>query len=66
MPLDTYDKDIVDTYYVDNAELYSVTFREEDIISAVVDIRELIGDENAMTGSAVSTAIATNSTVSEI
>ena len=32
----------------------------------MADIREIIGDENAMSGSAVSTATATLNTVSEI
>lgn len=66
VPLETVDSDTIDTYYVDDAALYSVTLEEEKIISAVADIRELIGEDNAMTGSAVSTAVATNSTVSEI
>jgi len=66
VPLEMADADTSDNYYVDDTALYSVTLQEEKIISAVADIRELIGDENAMTGSAVSTALATNSTVSEI
>ena len=65
-PLETMDSETVENYYVDNAALYSVTIKEEDILSAVADIRELIGEDNAMTGSAVSTALATNSIVSEI
>lgn len=66
IPLEMADADISENYYVDDTALYSVTLQEEKIISAVADIRELIGDKNAMTGSAVSTALATNSTVSEI
>lgn len=65
-PLETQDADVVETYYKDNAALYSVTIDEDKISSAVADIRSLIGDENAMTGTAVSTAIATESTVREV
>lgn len=65
-PLETLDTDTVETYYKDGTALYSVTLDEEAIIPAVTDIRELIGDENAMTGSDVIKAVATESTVSEI
>lgn len=65
-PLEMQDTKSIENYYKDNTALYSVTVEEEKTISAVAAIRELIGDENAMTGSAVSTAVATNSTVSEI
>lgn len=66
VPLETLDTDIVESYYKDNNALFSVTIEEEKTTQAVSDIRELIGDDNAMTGSAVSTAVATESTVSEI
>lgn len=66
VPLETLDTDTVENYYKDNNALFSVTIEEEKTTQAVSDIRELIGDDNAMTGSAVSTAVATESTVSEI
>ena len=66
MPLEMYDQKMVETYYKDNAALFTVTIEEESINSAVPAIRQIIGDENAMTGAAVSTAVATASTVSEI
>ncbi|MGN0529210.1 MAG: RND family transporter [Eubacterium sp.] len=65
-PLETLDNDTVETYYKDNCALFTVTIDEEKRIDAVADIREIIGDNNAMTGDAVSTAKATVSTVSEI
>lgn len=65
-PISTLDTDTVETYYKDNTALFTVTIEEESRISAVADIREIIGDENAMSGSAVSTATATTNTVSEI
>ncbi|MGN0156115.1 MAG: RND family transporter [Lachnospiraceae bacterium] len=66
MPLSSLDKDVVETYYKDDAALFSVTIEEDKRISAVEEIRTIIGEENAMSGSAVSTAVATTSTVSEI
>ena len=65
-PLETLDQDTVSSYYQDGAALFSVTIAEDKRITAVDAIRALIGDDNAMSGSAVSTAIATTSTVSQI
>lgn len=66
IPLETMDSDIVETYYVDNNALFSVTIEEEKTTETVSAIRDIIGEDNAMTGSAISTAVATESTVSEI
>lgn len=65
-PLEMAGKNVVESYYKDGNALYSVTLDEEHIIDGVAAIREIIGDDNAMEGSAVSTAVATNSTVTEI
>lgn len=65
-PLETQDKDVVENYYKDNTALYSVTIEEEHILDGVAAIRGIIGEDNAMSGSAVSTEVATKSTVSEI
>ncbi|MDK2807929.1 MAG: putative drug exporter of the superfamily [Clostridiales bacterium] len=66
VPMETMDENIVSNYYVDDNALFSVTIEETKRMEAVDAIRELIGDENCMTGSAVTTAVATTSTVSEI
>lgn len=66
MPLEMYDKETVETYYKNNAALFTVTIEEESINTAVPAIREIIGDGNAMTGAAVSTAVATADTVAEV
>ena len=66
VPLETLDIDTVESYYKDGNALFSVTIAEDKRIEAVDAIREIIGDDNAMTGSAVTTAVATTSTVSEI
>lgn len=66
VPLETLDADTVETYYKDSNALFSVTIDESKRIDAVSAIRDIIGDNNAMTGSAVTTAVATTSTVNEI
>lgn len=65
-PLETVDADTLDTYYKDKNALLSVTIDSQKRTEAVKEIRTIIGDDNAMTGSAVSTAAATESTVKEI
>ena len=65
-PLETQDEGMVEDYYKDGNALFTVTLDEEKELTAVDDIREVIGEDNAMTGSAVDTAIATKSTVIEI
>ncbi len=65
-PLEALDEEDVESYYKDTVALYTVTIEEDHINDAVPAIRELIGDDNAMTGSAVSTAVATTSTVNEV
>ena len=66
MPISMLNKDTVEAYFKDKTALYTITIKEESINDTVPKIRQLIGEDNAMTGSAVSTAIATESTVSEI
>ena len=65
-PTEFMDADTLETYYKYSTALYSVTIDEDKRIEACDAIREIIGDENAMSGSAVSTAVATTSTVTEI
>lgn len=65
-PVETMDEDLVETYYKDNTALFTVTIQEEKQVEAVDAIREIIGDDNAMSGDAVSSAIATTSTVKEV
>ena len=66
VPISMSDTDTVENYYKDGAALYSVTIEEEHRIHAVSAIRKLIGNDNSMTGSAVSNAYATVNTVKEI
>ena len=66
VPLATLPEDTVESYYKDNAALFTVTINEDDQVDAVTEIREIVGDKGAVAGSAVSTADATTNTVSEI
>ena len=65
-PLATLDQEQVQTYYQDSTALFTVTIKEDMRIEAVQNLRELIGEDQAMSGSAVSTAISTTATVSEV
>lgn len=65
-PLDTYDKDLIDNYYKDKNALINVSIAEDETIPATKSIRKIIGNDNNMTGSAVNTAVATESTVDEV
>ena len=66
MPLDMADSDTVETYYKDGNALFTVTISEDKRIEACKDIQSIIGSAGHMSGSAVLTAEATTSTVSEI
>lgn len=66
VPLEMQDSDLVESYYKDGYALYTVTVDAAARQQATADVREALGDDAALTGSAVSTAYATESTVSEI
>ena len=65
-PLEFQDADTVETYYKDGAALYSVTIADEYRLTAVDEIRSIAGEDGALTGDAVSTALATTGTVAEV
>ncbi|MGN1104847.1 MAG: MMPL family transporter, partial [Candidatus Coproplasma sp.] len=65
-PLETMDSETVESYYKDNVALYTVTIDESRLVDTVKEIRAVIGEDNAMSGNGVSTAVATTSTVNEI
>lgn len=66
IPIEVQDTKTVEDYYKDNNALFTVTIEEDKEIEAVNSIRELIGEDNSMTGSAVDQVIATESTTTEI
>lgn len=65
-PLETIDNDIIRDYYIDGNALFTVTIDEHKRIEAVNEIRDLIGDDNAFSGTVVDTVVATESTTKEI
>ncbi len=66
LPLQMMPQEIVDSYYIDDNAIFSVTINEEQRVEVVDAIRAMVGEENALTGSSVSTAVATTSTVTEV
>lgn len=66
VPLETLDAETVSTYYQRGSALFSLVIEKGKYVSATDAIRQLIGEENAMSGAAVSTAVATASTVKQI
>lgn len=65
-PLETQETDTMEAYYKDGTALFTVTVDEEKRLEAVEAMRELVGENGALTGNAVSTATATADTVVEI
>lgn len=65
-PLELQDPGTVETYYKDGAALYTVTVSDAKRVEAVEGVRALVGGGAALTGDAVSTALATTGTVSEV
>ena len=66
VPLQMQDTATVETYYKDDCALFSMTVEDAKRLEAVAAIQDLIGEDNALAGTAVSTAVATNSTVTEV
>lgn len=66
MPMEMYSQSVLDSYYKDGYALFRVTIDEDERSEAVDAIYEMIGEEGAITGSAVNTAVATATTVSEV
>lgn len=65
-PIETLDRETVQDYYKDEAALFTVTVDQNKRIEAVNEIRNLIGDDNAMAGSVVNTVVATEATSKEV
>lgn len=67
-PIEEADSDTVDAWYKDSDALYSVTVSDdaEEKAAAVEEIRAIIGDDNAMSGSAVTDVLSPTHTSVEI
>jgi predicted RND superfamily exporter protein len=61
VPLEMMDSDAASSFYKNNAALFLVTIREEKLVETTNAIRDLIGNDNAMSGSDVSLALAMES-----
>ncbi|WP_280770048.1 efflux RND transporter permease subunit [Salipaludibacillus daqingensis] len=57
-PLEIADKDTVETYYKDDKAIISFSIREGDEVAVTDAIYERIGEENALEGEALDTAVA--------
>lgn len=57
-PLEMADQDTVESYYKDNHALISFHIREGDEVAITDEVYQVIGEENAMAGEALDTAIA--------
>lgn len=64
-PIEMADKDTVETYYLDNNALFTFTVDEGKEVEATNTIYEIIGEENAMSGEALDTAVSQEMTGSE-
>ncbi|MDO4545951.1 MAG: MMPL family transporter [Bacillota bacterium] len=66
IPMETMDQNTVETYYKDGNALFTLTIEEDKRLEAVNQIKETIDGEGVSTGSAVSIAAGTESTVKEV
>src|SRR5699024_7166625 len=64
-PLEMADESLVETYYKDGNALFNCGIREGEEVAVTDEIYELSGEENAMAGEALNTAIQQKMTFSE-
>lgn len=65
-PLECMDKDTVESYYKDGYALIQLTIEDENLVDSVHEVRNIIGDDNAMEGTAVLTVAAQENTLEEV
>ena len=67
-PLENADQDTIDAWYKDSDALYSVTVSDSEVEkkNAVNEIRKIIGDNNSMSGSAVTDVLSPIHTSKEV
>lgn len=56
-PIEMADENTVETYYKDETALFSISIREGDEVETIDQVYQLIGEENAISGEAVDTAV---------
>lgn len=64
-PLELADQETIDTYYKNDKALFSLTVREGDEVEVTDAIYQLVGEDNALAGEAVDTAVSQKMTGSE-
>ncbi|MCA0970527.1 MMPL family transporter [Halobacillus litoralis] len=65
VPLEMANENTVESYYENQSALFSISIEEEKEVEATDAIYELIGEENAVAGEAVNTAVSQKMTGSE-
>lgn len=65
-PLEVGSQETIEGYYKDNTALYSISIASGEEVAACAAIRELIGEENALSGDAADEAAAHESTTAEV
>ena len=65
-PLETLDADTVESWYKEGNVLFTCYVDEDDLYSHLMDIRAVVGEDAAMSGEAVNTGMATESTTREL
>lgn len=66
VPLETLDQNTVESWYKDSNALYSVTVDTDKQVAALNAIKEIIGEDGAMSGSCVNTTVAMVTTNAEL
>src|SRR5699024_4848195 len=64
-PLEVADAEMVETYYKEDNALFTLNIADGQEVSATEDIYNVIGEENALTGDALDTAISQETTGKE-
>lgn len=64
-PIEMQDSEIVETYYKNHKALFMIDVEEDREVEATEALYEIIGEENALTGEAVDTAVAQEATGKE-
>lgn len=65
IPIEMADNEIVEAYYKNEKALFTITLEEETEIEVTEAIYEIIGEDNALTGEAVDTAVSQQATGAE-
>ena len=65
-PLETLDGDTVESWYKEGNVLFTCYVDEDDLYSHLMDIRAVVGEDAAMSGEAVNTGMATESTTRDL